>query len=167
MNDIAQFQRYFELATNVGNWADMSKTQEAELRDLAENHLYTNAGVRAMAALNFYFDAQYAIGPAFSDQHFTKRQNTRSDVGRDDMLNIYPNPANNVVNISLHYPGSIENNLTLQIFDATNRFVAAIPVSKSNEFITLNTTDWQSGLYIYQINWPSGEVSSGKFDVIH
>ncbi|MCF8302450.1 MAG: T9SS type A sorting domain-containing protein [Bacteroidales bacterium] len=62
----------------------------------------------------------------------------------DEMLNLYPNPANNQVNLQL----STED-ATISVFDVTGRMVYQ---TKGDNHVKINTNDWQSGLYILKID---------------
>jgi hypothetical protein len=80
---------------------------------------------------------------------------------------LYPNPAGDLLNIALKYPVDLSKPAMIQIYHVTHRLVYSLSVERANEFVTLNTSQWQSGLYLFEIIWPDGKQSTGKFDVAH
>ena len=75
---------------------------------------------------------------------------------------LYPNPANTEVNISVSGNCTAAN---LEIYDITGRSVGAY--SLRNNFLTINTQSFTSGLYIYKLFDGSGnQLNVGKFNIV-
>jgi len=75
---------------------------------------------------------------------------------------LYPNPANTEVNISVSGNCTAAN---VEIYDITGRSVGAY--SLRNNFLTINTQSYTSGIYIYKLLDSSGnQLNVGKFNVV-
>ncbi len=69
-------------------------------------------------------------------------------------VNVYPNPAQNTVNIELPVSG----NYRIQVYSIDGRFIMSQQVIYDDE-LELNTSEWQQGLYLLEIN----DEKSGMF----
>jgi len=79
-----------------------------------------------------------------------------------DNINVYPNPANTAVNLAISglFPGA-----TVEIYDITGRAIGTYPVR--NNFLTINTQLYTTGIYIYKLLNESGDqLNVGKFSVV-
>ncbi len=77
-------------------------------------------------------------------------------------VNVYPNPANE--QISLAVAGQIQA-VRVEVYDITGKLVASYSVH--NNFLTINTQLYHSGLYIYKMFDESGtQINVGKFSMI-
>jgi hypothetical protein len=70
-------------------------------------------------------------------------------------FDIYPNPANNSVNIFAPLV-----NYSIDIIDQIGRTV--LHLSNLNQESTIDLTDFESGIYMVKINFPTGEIISEK-----
>lgn len=76
-------------------------------------------------------------------------------------INVFPNPANNVINFDL----SDANARSIQIFDMTGKLVNTVDVR--NSFETVNVNSLSNGLYIYKINDINGAtIKTDKFSIM-
>ncbi|HWY99368.1 MAG TPA: T9SS type A sorting domain-containing protein [Bacteroidia bacterium] len=74
----------------------------------------------------------------------------------------YPNPASTAVNFSII---GVNNVATLSIFDITGQKVGSTTIH--SDLTTVNTQNYSSGLYIYQLYDNAGNIlKSGKFSVV-
>jgi len=69
-----------------------------------------------------------------------------------DATKIYPNPASDVVNIKSHF--EINN---VRVYNYSGQIIADEAVS--NTIYRLNTSELQSGLYLFQIETSEGTIS--------
>lgn len=76
-------------------------------------------------------------------------------------IQVYPNPAKESVSIELLTP--VKGGFTVEIFDANGRKENEV-VSKDQK-MTLQTSEFSSGLYFYQISTTDGFSGQGKFVV--
>lgn len=75
----------------------------------------------------------------------------------EDNVSIYPNPANNVVNVN-----AASNINTVEIFNMMGQKVAAFDANDTN--VQINTTSLNNGMYMMRITTENG-VSNQKFTV--
>ena len=80
----------------------------------------------------------------------------------DTHLSIYPNPAKDMVHVSLKKQ-ELEN-AQLRIFDVHGLLVIESACS-SNQPSTIDTKNWKSGLYIVLVSGINGELEKGTFVV--
>jgi len=59
----------------------------------------------------------------------------------------YPNPANNYAIINVN----VQNNSTLVINDISGRVIFEQNISSSDRMVKINTANWKSGMYYYQL----------------
>ena len=82
--------------------------------------------------------------------------------GQVDNVNLYPNPANTEINLSVS--GQF-NASRVEIYDMTGRTMGAY--SMSNNFLTINTQAYKSGMYFYKLLDNTGaQLNVGKFSVV-
>lgn len=81
--------------------------------------------------------------------------------GNTDNVMVYPNPANNEINIKVSGQAMAS---TVQVYDITGRAIGTYSIR--NNFLTINTQSYTGGLYIYKLLDDSGnELNVGKFSV--
>ena len=89
------------------------------------------------------------------------RSGAVSDAG-EPILRFYPNPATTVVNAD--FQKGFEKGYSIQIYSFLGKKM--YEAANINQRITLNLTDYNRGIYIYQLRDKSGKiVESGKFQV--
>jgi len=79
-----------------------------------------------------------------------------------DKVTIYPNPANNQVNMAI--TGQFQAN-HVEVYDITGKAIGIYTIY--NNLLTINTSTYNSGLYFYKLLDDSrDQLSIGKFSVI-
>jgi hypothetical protein len=79
-----------------------------------------------------------------------------------DNVNLYPNPANNQVNFAV--TGQFEVGL-VEVYDITGKLAGTY--SMHNNLLTINTQQYNSGIYFYKMYDNTGvQLNVGKFSVI-
>lgn len=79
------------------------------------------------------------------------------------IIQLYPNPANSVVNLVTENAPSAN---LVSVFDITGKLIERQQLTEGK--VKFNTSDYQSGLYIYSISSKTGEtLKTGKFTVSH
>lgn len=87
----------------------------------------------------------------------------RSQTAKVEMLKCYPNPATSFVNFE--FDKNIDKSYMLQVYSFVGKKMVETPVS--NNKITITLTDFNRGIYVYQLRDKSGAtVVAGKFQVI-
>ncbi len=75
----------------------------------------------------------------------------------ENLISIYPNPAKDLVNISL---SKLQGNLTIELYDAQGRKVADVYTGPAQELLQYNTSALPTGSYLLRIG--DGKRSWGK-----
>ncbi len=80
----------------------------------------------------------------------------------DNSLIFYPNPVKNTLSLSTE--STTTGTGTLEVFDFSGKLIYSLNLSFSNGFnqISLNASDWQSGVYFAKLLLPNGEQRIGK-----
>lgn len=79
------------------------------------------------------------------------------DITSEDNVNLYPNPANNVINVN-----AASNINTIEVFNMMGQRVSVIDANDTN--VQINTTALSNGMYMMRITTENG-VSNQKFTV--
>lgn len=75
---------------------------------------------------------------------------------------VYPVPFDHSVNVKIDQTVMDENSqAVLRIFDIVGKEITNFRISTS-EVISINTSDWNNGLYIYQLTGTTGLIASGR-----
>ena len=67
-----------------------------------------------------------------------------------DLIRIYPNPVNAILNIQLH--NDLLTHYNINLFDSNGRFIKSLNVSKSASNIAFDLSDLSSGIYLLRIS---------------
>lgn len=78
-------------------------------------------------------------------------------------LSIYPNPANETINIDFH--DSPKQTLIVKLFNSMGEIVSQNEVSASDKTITINLGNLPTGLYIYSIEEDTKVLKTGKVNI--
>ena len=80
----------------------------------------------------------------------------------DPIVRLYPNPATSFINIDLG--AALNKGYSVQVFSFLGRKMYEL--NNITQRITVNLTDYNRGVYIYQLRDRAGKlVESGKFQV--
>ena len=74
-------------------------------------------------------------------------------------MSTYPNPSSDLVNITFVQKAAGAGQLTIRDLTGKLIFQQAIELTAGKNEIPVATKDWESGLYLYQINTPEGIVN--------
>ena len=75
----------------------------------------------------------------------------------------YPNPATTIINFELDK--TVDNSFILQVYSFIGKKMTEVKLGDAK--VVINLSDYQRGLYIYQIKDRTGRiVDSGKFQVV-
>lgn len=86
-----------------------------------------------------------------------------SSNARVEVVKCYPNPATSYVNFE--FEKNIDKTYKLQVYSFVGKKMMETPVL--NNKITVTLTDFNRGIYVYQLRDKSGEtIVAGKFQVI-
>lgn len=80
-------------------------------------------------------------------------------------ITLFPNPANNLINVFVESPGAI--NAKLEALDMTGRVVYSAPASIADRYsCVINLSDFSSGIYVLQLSSEAQSVHQ-RFVVTH
>lgn len=124
------------------------------------------AGLLAANVLVTYYDLDWFL-PAWHDENWEPRRARAKGNDSNADLNISPNPAGTYVNIAWENTQSTNAKQHLLIYDAGGSLVKRMDIAGVDRMMTLNVTDWISGLYFceLQIEGQSSPLK-GKFIIV-
>jgi plastocyanin len=79
-------------------------------------------------------------------------------------VNVYPNPANNLLNFKFDYER--EGEVRIEFYDLTGRRVKIILAANSSSHIEVSTNEFISGLYTFKFYFNNGLLNVGKVNII-
>lgn len=149
----------------------VTKTMPKEVRldkPAVVNQFYRNAllngssksGAKAanIEAVSLSADRGVAGGAEHSDKLFANEKITVS--------NIYPNPANDFAVFDYTISGNL-NNASMAFYNLLGNEIASFELDKSDRKLKVNTTNWDSGVYLYQLVVDNKKVVTKKLLVRH
>ncbi|MBA4852160.1 T9SS type A sorting domain-containing protein [Emticicia sp. BO119] len=80
--------------------------------------------------------------------------------------NIYPNPANDFATIDYSITGNI-NDASMSFYNLLGNEVGSFELDKSDRKLKVQTTNWDSGVYLYQLVIDGKKVVTKKLLVRH
>ncbi len=80
--------------------------------------------------------------------------------------NIYPNPANDYAYLDYSVNGTF-NSANISFFNLLGKQVADYPLGKYSEKLKINTSNWESGIYMYQLIIDGKKIATKKLLVRH
>ncbi|WP_435353846.1 T9SS type A sorting domain-containing protein [Emticicia sp. SJ17W-69] len=80
--------------------------------------------------------------------------------------NIYPNPANDIANIDYVITGNV-NEASMSFYNLLGNEVANYELDKNDRKLKVQTTNWDSGVYLYQLVVDGKKLVTKKLLVRH
>jgi Secretion system C-terminal sorting domain len=80
--------------------------------------------------------------------------------------NIYPNPANDVATIDYVITGNV-NEASMSFYNLLGNEIASYELDKSDRKLKVQTTNWDSGVYLYQLVVDGKKLVTKKLLVRH
>lgn len=131
---------------------EIAASYESRAGEAARNWLRLSEGNRFMEPMPVLPD-----GKGGGAQQ-TKPQSRTAGV---PMVKIYPNPAQNEVNITLEQ-GKWINGSMISVYDVIGRKMVTVLPDENAHNLSLNTTTWQSGYYVIVVTQPGKKTESHK-----
>lgn len=140
-----------------------------ELKGIAALNEHSKGSQRARSVLNFFYDSAYFTPPMLPEVQYGKTDGSDAIVYQPKAaekqvakptVKIYPNPATN--SVTVEYSG-LEANANLLITNSLGQILEQQRVIETTGKLFLNTTDYQSGVYIIRINTGSEIAMKSKF----
>ncbi len=120
----------------------------------------------ATGVLNYFIGTKYFVPPAYNNK-FVYRRESGISLSDTHFIEVFPSPANMLVNFKLNYITDFTESTNLILYDITGKQVASEPVLFKDQFISIDKRSLPSGLYTYRVELPYGKVLSGRVEVIH
>ena len=89
------------------------------------------------------------------------------ELSEQAQIQVYPNPADHLINFELDYTKSLDSPDLLVIRDVNGKLVHTEQVKNAIYYFVLNTNDWSSGSYYYEVLSQDKLLESGKIEIIH
>jgi hypothetical protein len=149
--------------------ADFTKEEVLKLVQIADRN-NGRAGVQARGILNFFYGYEYVTEQSSSTIP-KEKQNTLLNLRANESLNqidktlisAFPNPANEVISFRYNLTDYQDERIVLQIFDESGRNVKELLLDPIVGETQWNTSQLQTGLYVYQLKTAANIISSGQF----
>lgn len=81
--------------------------------------------------------------------------------GNGHRILFFPNPTIDFIKIS--FEESLIYSANLRIFNLAGQVIESTSISTGTHEFLINTTKWNSGIYIYSISFSDGKTATGKF----
>ena len=106
--------------------------------------------------------------PATNDRSIGGNENSDKLYSSEKITvsNIYPNPAHDYATIDYTITGSV-NEVNMSFYNLLGHEVANFEIDKSDRKLKVQTTNWDSGIYLYQLVIDGKKVVTKKLLVRH
>lgn len=147
------------------------KTQEEYTKNMVLEHSTVTQAWEALAEINYVSSYTHTLHD--NEVHFyrilfqdkdgnTKLSNVVSariyTIQNQDM-SIYPNPVSDMVSVKFQNP----ENGSVQVFDVVGRNVYQVDISNTQSVYTIDTYNWNDGIYVLRFVSNQGQVLTKKF----
>lgn len=163
------FGKWLDLATENPKWVDLSNAELGGLSDLALDAYYTTAGKKAAAILNTYYGEDHFIPPYYQGAPGEVRTFMESlKMSRSiKLLEAYPNPANDYLNIKMLLDGVALTNESLTVYDALGQPLQTLKVNDANQQFVLDLRNYSAGNYTISLQASEKTLQTITFNVVH
>lgn len=140
---------------------------EGDLLQLVYDSPYSYAGCAAMQALNEYYGGTYYV-EAFAPRNAAINRSMRTSANSVEiqLMQLYPIPASNLINIKLTLPQKISSSNKIVLTDANGKLIEELSVQQADQIFTLDLSNWKSGMYNATLFSEGKLIQSKKFNVI-
>ena len=121
--------------------------------------LTTNYSFDAIEGILYYAFGNFKLTPRNNADFYNVTVGIKSLISNDVETSIYPNPAQNQVNIKIDEAFAF-NNLNVQIVDLTGRTVLDTQINSAMS--TLNVEGLENGIYLVRISNGSETIHASK-----
>ncbi len=172
-DEIEAFKDWYELKKEVytnygGSWKNTPPLAQTALKELAQSY-YTFGGKRARHIMNFYFGTEYFTPPAYGENLFKSAQISGgiNPFLKEPVVEIYPNPAAYLLNITLDYSQQLKTPDRLVVLNVEGKVIEQRILNNEVQHLSLNTTKWPAGSYMIQIMSQKSILNAKKIEIIH
>jgi len=139
------------------------------IRNVGSNTTYMIMNVDTVGNRNYEVQVRVRCLPSLTYSSWSKNKtfavreaknlDLTLDEGERTLIKLYPNPANDQVNVEYQVP--MEECATLEINAASGAKITAYSLSGKSGIKEFNTTDWAEGIYLFRFNC-NGQIHTQK-----
>lgn len=153
---------------NAGDLQSLSISDLAKLRDLAVDYYYTTAGKKASAVLNHYYHEDHFIPPYYGSGSASVRALQNNTTQEEiHLMHVYPNPADELVQVQLVLGSQTLADEHIQIVDAFGRVLETFKVTNAQQQLTIDTRVYSAGSYQAILSKGGKALETISFNVLH
>lgn len=133
-----------------------------------------NLNVDSKSSINLFY-RNLLINNTTSSNKSSSTSSSNSTIDNSDRLfknekisisNIYPNPANDYAYIDYKILGDFEAG-NVSFFNLLGKQIAEYEIGRTTERLKVNTSSWESGIYMYQLVIDGKKIATKKLLVRH
>jgi len=155
------------LTSNGKTWFDMTDSEEGVLREIATQEENTLAKVQSQNVLHLVFGDTFPVIIDEEEIYLRQMQKPQEDtkfVIEKDNFQLYPNPANDNVEIRLNNNKEIISHIVL--INNLGNIVLNQQSGEKQTTYQLNTSQLPSGLYLVKVTATIGKTYSNKLMIV-
>jgi hypothetical protein len=114
----------------------------------------------------FYRDLLISNKSLNADSKAAPSQSQDFSFDKVKLSNIYPNPANDFTNLDITVNNNF-NTASISFFNLLGKQVADFEITRNSDKIRINTSNWESGIYSYQLVVDGKKIATKKLLVRH
>ncbi len=168
-NERQAFGLWLSVATDDPEWDKLSSSDKAIIDQLASTYHQTHAGKKAMTVLNTFYGEDHFIPPYYDGASGQVRSLTtrNTTIQAINLMLIYPNPANEMLQININLEGIVLTNESIRIADGEGKLISTIQVKDPHQQIVIDTRSFAPGSYYISLSKASGILQTEKINVVH
>ncbi|MBL0339514.1 MAG: T9SS type A sorting domain-containing protein [Bacteroidetes bacterium] len=155
------------LTSENKTWFDMSDGQANTLREMATDEENTLAKIQAQNVLHLVYGDTFPVVIDEEEIYLREMHQPKEETkifSPNDNFQLYPNPANNNVEIKLNNNKELISNVVL--INNLGNIVLKEKLDEKQSSYKLNTSQRPSGLYLLKIMTTSGTTYSNKLMIV-
>jgi hypothetical protein len=171
-HDYEQFTSLFDVAEEIFQYDEFDScltANDLQLLEGIKNDSSTQASKLALSLLNRVnraYSYDELVVPFDTSQIEKSSIESRYIKVLDDMIKIYPNPSNGYFNVEYSISGSKNNDLNLEIYDATGRRQYSKLLLLPSGIESIDVSQLSNGTYSLSIISEGKLISSKKFTIL-
>lgn len=114
----------------------------------------------------FYRDLLISNSSKSTEAKVVASQVQENNFEKIKVSNIYPNPANDFAYIDYTVNGNFTS-ANVSFFNLLGKQLAEYPLNKNSDKLRINTSSWESGIYMYQLIIDGKKIATKKLLVRH
>lgn len=155
----------------LGSNSDLENLSGNDLNDmqyLQSQFYFTNAGKKAAAVLNEYYHEGH-FTPAFYQESTALPRSSRVNSNVQEeiaLMQLYPNPAREYVQVFIHSTGIRKENLMIRILDMNGKTVSNLQLVPQQCNFIIDTQGISAGRYVISLLAGENELDSQILQIV-